>query len=353
MMELQQILEKAVNGKASDIFIVAGRPICLKINGRLVLEEDAHLLPSDTERLVRKIYQLTDTREITDLSQSGDDDFAFSVEGLSRFRANIYKQRGSYAAVIRIIHFDIPDASSLGISQNILELGTLKNGLVLVTGPAGSGKSTTLACIIDTINRTKEKHIITLEDPLEYLHRHNQSIVSQREVYIDTTSYVTALKASLRQSPDVILLGEMRDLETIEVAMTAAETGHLIFSTLHTIGAVNTIERIIDVFPANQQQQIALQLTMVLQAVVSQQLIPTKVGTLVPAFEIMRITPAIRTMIRDGKIHQIGGMLQTAGMDKMISMDDSLLNLYRDGIIEKQDAIAHAIHPELVQKKIG
>jgi len=353
MMELQQILEKAVNGKASDIFIVAGRPICLKINGHLVLEEDATLLPLDTERLVRNIYQLADTRDITGLSQSGDDDFAFSVEGLSRFRANIYKQRGSYAAVIRIIHFDIPDASSLCISQNILELGTLKNGLVLVTGPAGSGKSTTLACIIDTINRTKEKHIITLEDPLEYLHRHNQSIVSQREIYIDTTSYVTALKASLRQSPDVILLGEMRDLETIEVAMTAAETGHLIFSTLHTIGAVNTIERIIDVFPANQQQQIALQLTMVLQAVVSQQLIPTKAGTLVPAFEIMRITPAIRTMIRDGKIHQIGGMLQTAGIDKMISMDDSLLNLYRGGIIEKQDAIAHAIHPELVQKKIG
>ena len=353
MMELQQILEKAVNGKASDIFIVAGRPICLKINGHLILEEDATLLPSDTERLVRKIYQLANTREITKLSQSGDDDFAFSVEGLSRFRANIYKQRGSYAAVIRIIHFDIPDAVSLGISQNILELGELKNGLILVTGPAGSGKSTTLACIIDTINRTKEKHIITLEDPLEYLHRHNQSIVSQREVYIDTTSYVTALKASLRQSPDVILLGEMRDLETIEVAMTAAETGHLIFSTLHTIGAVNTIERIIDVFPANQQQQIALQLTMVLQAVVSQQLIPTRTGTLVPAFEIMRITPAIRTMIRDGKIHQIGGLLQTAGVDKMISMDDSLLKLYRDGIIEKQDAIAHAIHPELIQKKLG
>jgi len=353
MMELQQILEKAVNEKASDIFIVAGRPICLKINGHLELEKDEPLLASDTERLVRNIYQLANTRDITTLSLSGDDDFAFSLEGLSRFRANIYKQRGSYAAVIRIIHFDIPDPTTLGISQNILELGDLKNGLALVTGPAGSGKSTTLACIIDSINRTKEKHIITLEDPLEYLHRHNQSIVSQREVFIDTTSYVTALKASLRQSPDVILLGEMRDLETIEVAMTAAETGHLIFSTLHTIGAVNTIERIIDVFPANQQQQIALQLTMVLQAVVSQQLIPTKTGTLIPAFEIMRITPAIRTMIRDGKIHQIGGMLQTAGMDKMISMDDSLLKLYRDGIIEKQDAIAHAIHPELVQKKIG
>ena len=350
---LEEILQKAVKKEASDIFIVAGRPICLKVNGHLTQEETGPLTPADTDGFIQDIYQLGAGRNMASLQASGDDDFAFAVSGLSRFRANIYKQRGTYAAVIRVIHFDIPDASTLGITDDIIGLGHLNNGLVLVTGPAGSGKSTTLACIIDHINRTKDAHIITLEDPLEYLHRHQKSVVSQREIYIDTDSYVTALKASLRQSPDVILLGEMRDLETIEVAMTAAETGHLILSTLHTIGAVSTIERIIDVFPSNQQHQIALQLTMVLRAVVSQQLIPTKDGQLIPALEIMRVTPAIRTMIRDGKVHQINGVLQTSGNLQMISMDDSLLNLYREGKIERQVAINHAINPELLEKKLG
>lgn len=351
-MNLIDLLSKAVAEHASDIFIVAGRPMCIKVQGRLLLEDDTTLMPVDTNTIVEEIYQLAGDRDMGRLVEYGDDDFAFAIKGLSRFRANIFKQRGSYAAIIRVIRFEIPDASSLGVTNDILELGNLKNGLVLVTGPAGSGKSTTLACIIDQINQNKEKHIITLEDPLEYLHRHKKSIVSQREVYIDTESYVTALKASLRQSPDVILLGEMRDLETIEVAMTAAETGHLIISTLHTIGAVSTIERIIDVFPANQQHQISLQLTQVLRAVVTQQLVPTKAGTLAPAFEIMRVTPAIRTMIRDGKTHQINGVLQTSGADNMISMDDSLLKLCKDGVIEKEVALNFAINPELLQKKL-
>ena len=349
---LEDILKKAVERKASDIFIVAGRPISLKVSGNLTQEDTAPLSPSDTDEFIQGIYQLGVGRSMASLKETGDDDFAFAVPGLSRFRANIYKQRGTLAAVIRVIHFDVPNATSLGITDDIIELGNLNNGLVLVTGPAGSGKSTTLACIIDNINQTKDAHIITLEDPLEYLHRHKKSIVSQREVYMDTNSYVTALKASLRQSPDVILLGEMRDLETIEIAMTAAETGHLILSTLHTIGAVNTIERIIDVFPSNQQHQIALQLTMALRAVVSQQLIPSKDGQLIPAFEIMRVTPAIRTMIRDGKVHQINGVLQTSGNQQMISMDDSLLALYREGKIEGQVAINHALNPELLEKKL-
>ena len=224
--------------------------------------------------------------------------------------------------------------------------------MVLVTGPAGSGKSTTLACIIDYINRNYDKHIITLEDPLEFLHRHNRSIVSQREINVDTENYVTALRASLRQSPDVILLGEMRDYETMQVAMTAAETGHLLFSTLHTIGAANTIDRIIDVFPPNQQRQIAVQLSMVLQAVVSQQLVPTTDGGITPAFEIMIVNPAIRNMIRDNKIPQIDGLIYSSAGNDLVSMDSSLLSLYKNGRITADTALAYASNPEMLKKKL-
>lgn len=221
-----------------------------------------------------------------------------------------------------------------------------------MTGSAGSGKSTTLACLIDQINSTREEHIITLEDPLEFLHRHKKSIVSQREVSSDTESYKVALRASLRQSPDVILLGEMRDYETIGVAMTAAETGHLIISTLHTIGAANTIDRIIDVFPANQQRQIAVQLSMVLQAIVSQQLVPDVNGNVIPAFEIMTVTPAIRNMIRENKVPQIDGVVYSSNREDMISMDSSLLKLYQEGKITKETALVYASNPEMLQKRL-
>ena len=233
-----------------------------------------------------------------------------------------------------------------------MNFSKLSKGLVLVTGPAGSGKSTTLACLVNQINHTMEKHIITLEDPIEYLHRHDKSIVSQREINIDTLSYVNALRASLRQSPDVILLGEMRDYETIDVAMTAAETGHLVFSTLHTIGAANTIDRIIDVFPANQQRQIAVQLSMVLQAVVSQQLIPATDGTQVPAFEVMTVTPAIRNMIRDNKIPQIDGTVYSANKEDMHSMDYSLQQLVKSGKVTAETALSYATNPEMLKKKL-
>ena len=228
----------------------------------------------------------------------------------------------------------------------------MSKGLVLITGPAGSGKSTTLACIINEINKTQEKHIITLEDPIEFLHRHQKSIVSQREVKVDTKSYVVALRASLRQSPDVILLGEMRDYETIDVTMTAAETGHLVFSTLHTIGAANTIDRIIDVFPSSQQRQIAVQLSMVLQAIVTQQLVPDINGELIPVFEIMTVTPAIRNMIRDHKIPQIDGILYASNKPDMISTDMSLLNLYKEGKITKETALNYATNEEMLKKKL-
>lgn len=350
-MNVVDILKSAVEQNAADIFIVAGLPISYRIEGTIIQNTDGKLTPADTADLLQQIYEL-DKRDINTLTTRGDDDFSFAVAGLSRFRVNAYKQRGTLSAVIRVITFSLPSPEDLGIPQSIIHTGDLPKGLVLVTGPAGSGKSTTLACIIDYINKHKQQHIITLEDPLEFLHRHDHSIVSQREINVDTESYVTALRASLRQSPDVILLGEMRDYETIAVAMTAAETGHLIFSTLHTLGAANTIDRIIDVFPANEQAQIAMQLSMVLQCVVSMQLIPDIHGQQIAAFEIMTVTPAIRNMIRENKIPQIDGMLYSSNKENMISMDSSLLNLYKEGRITAETALEYATNPEMLKKKL-
>ncbi|MCI6992519.1 MAG: PilT/PilU family type 4a pilus ATPase [Clostridiales bacterium] len=351
-MNITEILQKAVAEKASDIFIVAGLPVSLRKNGIISRLDETRLLPPDTEELISQIYSMAGNRELAIVSDGGDDDFSFAVPGLSRFRVSAYKQRSALSAVIRIITFDLPDYSELGIPDTIINMGNGSGGMILVTGPAGSGKSTTLACIIDHINKTRDKHIITLEDPLEYLHRHNRSIVSQREINVDTENYVTALRAALRQSPDVILLGEMRDYETISIAMTAAETGHMLFSTLHTIGAANTIDRIIDVFPANQQRQVAVQLSMVLSAVVSQQLLPAVDGGVVPAFEIMTVNPAIRNMIRDNKIPQIEGLLYSSSKEDMISMDSSILKLYQEGRITRETALLYATNPEMLERKL-
>lgn len=351
-MNLRTILEQAIEEKASDVFIVSGLPVSFRKDGVIGRINDERLLPPDTESLLTEIYQHAGNRDLNILSDNGDDDFSFAIQGLSRFRVSAYLQRGAMSAVIRIITFNLPDFKTLGIPEHIIHLGDAGKGMVLVTGPAGSGKSTTLACIIDQINKTQKKHIITLEDPLEYLHRHNNSIVSQREISVDTDSYVTALRAALRQSPDVILLGEMRDYETINVAMTAAETGHLLLSTLHTIGAANTIDRIIDVFPASQQRQIAVQLSMTLSAVVSQQLVPTVDGGVVPALEIMTVTPAIRNMIRDNKVHQIDGIIYSSMKEDMISMDGSLLNLCKAGTISHDTALKYASNPEMLGKKL-
>lgn len=351
-MHIKEILETAVQKGASDIFIVVGLPISYRLEGTVTQNGDTKLTPDQASELLKQIYELDANRDITTLLTKGDDDFSFSVPGLSRFRVNAFKQRGTVSAVIRVISFTLPSPEQLGIPETIIHTGDLSKGMVLVTGPAGSGKSTTLACIIDYINKHKHHHIITLEDPLEYLHRHDKSIVSQREITVDTENYVTALRASLRQSPDVILLGEMRDYETIDVAMTAAETGHLIFSTLHTLGAANTIDRIIDVFPANEQAQIATQLSLVLQCVASIQLVPDINGQQIAAFEIMTVTPAIRNMIREKKIPQIEGTLYSSNKDDMISMDNSLLNLYKAGRIAKETALKYATNPEMLKKKI-
>ncbi len=347
-----ELLQKALDRNASDLFIVAGRPASMRVNNTISQINDQRLLPADTQEIVTDIYALAGKRSMDHLLETGDDDFSFAIPGLSRFRISAYKQRGSLSAVIRIITFSLPDPSALGIPDNIMALARFKKGLVLVTGSAGSGKSTTLACMIDDINQNFEKHIITLEDPLEYLHQHKKSIISQREISADTDSYVAALRAALRQSPDVILLGEMRDYETIQVAMTAAETGHLIFSTLHTIGSANTIDRIIDVFPPNQQRQIAVQLSMVLQAVITQHLVPTVHETLVPVFEIMTVTPAIRNMIRDNKIPQIDGIIYSSSSPEMCSMDSSLARLYNEGTITKETALTFASNPDMLSKKI-
>lgn len=350
-MNIVDMLKDAVEKKASDIFIIAGLPPSFKINGVILNVGEDKLTCVNTQGLVEEIYQLAE-RGITALSEKGDDDFSFAIPGISRFRVSTYKQRGSLAAVIRIIQFTLPDPKQLGIPDEVIELHKKAKGLILITGPAGSGKSTTLACIIDAINRSRCGHVITLEDPLEYLHTHNKSIVSQREVSTDTESYVTALRAALRQSPDVILLGEMRDYETMNVAMTAAETGHLIISTMHTVGAANTIDRIVDSFPPAQQQQIRLQLSMVLQAVVSQQLIPTVDNKLVPAFEVMMANTAIRNLIRESKAHQIEAVIYSSNDEGMLLMDSSIEKLYLEGKISKYNALRYASNSDNLLKRI-
>lgn len=351
-MDVRKILEEATKREASDIFIIAGRPLTYKSKGIMNTLDNQRMEPKDTFQFVSAIYTLAE-RNIDDFDRTGDDDFSFAIPGVSRFRVSTFKQRGSYSAVIRVISFTLPHPSELGIPDAVMELADSRSGMILVTGPAGSGKSTTLACLIDKINHEREAHIITLEDPLEFLHRHEKSIVSQREINTDTENYLTALRAALRQSPDVILLGEMRDYETINTAVTAAETGHLIFSSLHTIGAANTIDRIIDVFPASQQHQISIQLASVLQAVVSQKLVPSVSGEMVPAFEIMVLTPAIRNLIREGKVHQIDGIIYTSAAENMITMDSSILDLYKKGIIDRHTAISEAVNPEIMEKRLN
>ena len=353
MNDIIEILKDAVNKKASDIFIVAGAPICFKIYNSIEHCNEEILHPSETEELIMQMYKLSENRELKLLKENGDDDFSFSITGLSRFRVNTYKQRGSLSAVIRIISFELPNYKDIQIPENVMSISDKTGGFVLVTGPATSGKSTTLACIIDAINEKRKNHIITLEDPIEYLHKHKNSIVSQRELEMDTKSFILALRAAMRQSPDVILVGEMRDFETIRTAVTAAETGHMIISTLHTVGSANSIDRIIDAFPVDQQQQIRIQLSMVLSAVISQQLIPTVDNKVVPAFEVMFVNSAIRNLIRESKVHQIDNLIMTSSQEGMISMDTSILNLYTSGTISYDNAIKYSMNPAQMEKKIS
>lgn len=349
-MTIEELLITAKENKASDVHITVGLPPKMRINGILVDMDYPRLLPPDTEAVISAM--MSDKR-LQQFEELGEIDFSYSIPQIGRYRVNVFHQRGSMAASIRLVSTKIPLPEELGIPKSVVDLYQKKRGLVLVTGPTGSGKSTTLASIIDRINSMREVHVITLEDPIEYLHNHKKAMVNQREVGLDTHSYSNALRAALREDPDVILVGEMRDLETISTAITAAETGHLVLSTLHTIGAASTIDRIVDVFPPHQQQQIRVQLSMVLESVISQQLIPTAdKKSRVAAFEVMHSTPAIKNLIREAKSPQINSTIQTSKKLGMQTMDDAIFDLYMKGDIDKENAVSYAQDSQIMEKRI-
>lgn len=354
MAALYDLLKMMVEMGGSDLHITTGSSPRLRIDGKLVSIDHPTLSPADTKALCYSV--LTDAQKHR-FEENNELDLSFAIKGVSRFRANIFMQRGAVAGAFRLIPFEIRTFKDLGLPEIMNEIVKKSSGLVLVTGPTGCGKSTTLAAILDRINSEKSAHIITVEDPIEYLHHHKKCLVNQREVTTDTKSFRDALRYILRQDPDVVLIGEMRDLETIEAALTVSETGHLTLATLHTNSAAQTINRIIDVFPPNQQEQIRAQLSMVLEGILAQQLIPKRSGqgrTL--AFELLIPNPAIRNLIREDKVHQIYSMMQT-GQSKfgMQTMNQSLFELYTKGLISYDDAIGRAYLPEelisWIQKK--
>jgi len=334
-----------IDGGASDLHITTGTPPRLRVDGRLSSMDHPSLAPADTKALCYSI--LTDAQKHR-FEENNELDLSFGIKGLSRFRANIFMQRGAVAGAFRTIPFSIRTFQELGLPEIVNDLVKKPRGLILVTGPTGSGKSTTLAAMIDRINDERYDHIITIEDPIEYLHGHKKCLINQREVNADTASFKAALKYVLRQDPDVVLIGEMRDLETIEAALTVSETGHLTLATLHTNSAVQTINRIIDVFPSHQQEQIRVQLSFVLEAILSQQLLPKKSGHgRIMSVEIMVPNPAIRNLIREDKVHQIYSQMQT-GQSKsgMQTMNQSLLDLYSRGVISYEEAMGRSQVPE-------
>lgn len=349
MESLSDLLDKTLQKKGSDLHLTVGVAPTIRVNGELTQISDEKLKPKELEKYAQEILK----EDFEEYCEIGEADTSFSIPGLGRFRVNVFKQRGSHAIAIRIVGVRVPSLNTLDFPKTIKELSLMKRGLILVTGPAGSGKSTTLAAMINEINLKRSAHIITLEDPIEYLHKHNNSIVNQREIGKDTKNYTQALRAVLREDPDVILVGEMRDLETISIALTAAETGHLVLSSLHTIGAAKTIDRIIDVFPSSQQQQIRIQLATVLKGIVSQQLVPRKDGDgRIAALEIMIANNAIQNMIREGKVHQIESSIQTGIKYGMKTMDMALAELYKKELISYDNAIAYSMDREMIKKMI-
>ena len=346
-MDFLELIKDGTGKKASDIHITVGLPVIYRINGELIKMDAVVFTPEDTERMAMGVLN---DRQKEELSRQGEVDTSFAIRGVGRFRINIFKERGSYCMAIRIIPLIIPTIEQLGLPAVINDLAKLPRGLILVTGPTGSGKSTTLAYMIDLINRERRCHILTLEDPIEYLHNHKKSVVNQREMGSDSMSFANSLRAALRQDPDVILVGEMRDLETIGIALTAAETGHLVLSTLHTLGAANTVDRVIDVFPPHQQLQIRVQFASVIQAVISQQLLPKADDSgRVCAFEAMIATAGIRNLIREGKTHQMDSAIQTGGKYGMQTLDSSMMNLYRRGLINRETLLTQCVNPELIK----
>ncbi len=349
-ISVRELLVHAVEQKVSDVFITAGSPVMFKKDGDITSYSEFKMMPSDTSRLIEDIFQLSATHSYEEYLKTGDCDFSFSLPGVGRFRINSFRQRNSLAAVIRVVQLTLAEPEELGIPPAVVDLYKKTRGMILVTGPAGSGKSTTLACLINLINQRRNCHILTLEDPIEYLHNHRKSIVNQREIESDSVSYAKALRAALRQSPDVILVGEMRDLETTSIAITAAETGHLVLSTLHTIGAAKTIDRIIDVFPPSQQQQVRIQLSTVLQSVVSQQLLPSPTLGRKCVFEVMMVNSAIRNLIRESKIHQIDTAIHSGASEGMQSMDFCIAQAYKAGEITREDAFTYCVNADVLSK---
>lgn len=340
---LDDLLRDTCERSSSDLHLTVGLPPVVRVDGSLQHLNYSPLGPTDTQRL---IYDILTTDQVQWFEKTRELDFSYGVKAIGRFRINVYRQRGSVGAALRAIPDRIPTYEQLGLPRIVRELTKKHSGLVLVTGPTGSGKSTTIACMIDSINAERPVHIMTIEDPIEYLHRHKKAMINQRELNSDTDSFENALRAVLREDPDVILVGEMRDLETIAAALTLAETGHLVFGTLHTRNAPQTIDRVIDVFPPHQQDQIRVQLSNTLEAVVAQQLCPRVGGGRVSAIEIMITTSAIRNLIREGKTYQVYSVLETGGQFGMQTMDRVLADLYKDGFITNEEATARAIDRE-------
>ncbi len=344
-MDLAELLKYAVEYGASDLHLTVGRPPMVRISGRLIPSGyEMEISPDDTKTLIYSI--LTDDQKAR-FEEDHELDFSIGIPGVSRFRVNVFMQRGCVAGVFRAIGENIPSVEDLGLSETVCQLALLPRGLVVVTGPTGSGKSTTLAAMLNLINQQREAHIVTIEDPIEFVHPHLRCTVNQRELGHDTHSFPRALKSVLREDPNVILVGEMRDLETIAAALTLAETGHLVLSTLHTQDAAQTVDRIIDVFPPYQQEQIRVMLASSLKGVVSQILLPKADETgRVAARETMVVTPAIAAIIREGKTHQIYSAIQTGTRDGMCTMEKSLADLYAAGLITEEDALSKANHPQ-------
>ncbi|MGQ9731182.1 MAG: type IV pilus twitching motility protein PilT [Candidatus Zipacnadales bacterium] len=347
-VSLDELCGMAVAANASDLHLTVGLPPTVRIDGRLHTLPFNKLEPIDTQRI---IYDILTDHQIERFEREHELDLSYGIRGLGRFRVNVYMQRSSVAAALRAIPTRIPTLEELNLPPVILEITSRHSGLILVTGQTGSGKSTTQACMVDHINRTRSCHILTIEDPIEYLHSHGLSMINQREIGTDALSFASALRSALREDPDVVLVGELRDLETVEAAMTVAETGHLVLGTLHTRSAPQTVDRIIDVFPPHQQEQIRVVLSNCLEAVITQQLLPRASGSgRVPALEIMIVTSAIRNLIREGKTHQMPSVIETGLAYGMQTMDGSLADLVRRGIVTHEEAASRALDPENFQR---
>ncbi len=348
-MNLKELLVKTVEEKASDLHITAGSPPRIRKGGKLISISDNNLSVDDTKKIIESELSKTNKEK---LNSKAEVDYSISVPGVSRFRVNVFNQRGNWAAAYRRLPYEIPSIDSLGLPQGVIDLTKRRKGLVLITGTTGSGKSTTLASIIYKMTQELEGHIITIEDPIEYLYPHSKAQVNQREVGVDTESFASGLKSALRQDPDVVVVGELRDMESMAAAITIAETGHLVFGTLHTNTASGTINRLVDAFPADKQDVIRVNLSMSLLAVVAQQLVPNKIGERSLAAEVLISTPAIQSLIRENNVHQIDNYIKSGGNEGMIRMDDSLLDLFKMGEITSEDTLKYAIDQKAVKTQL-